>query len=459
MSEKWSQRLSAELAASFPPAVIDWLDGDICHALDFPHLGEFNEPIAPEQLLDPSSSAVWGGLMLPDTLPLLSNGCGDVVSLRFDSQGRVSEVLRWNHEGGDWRPFGNTLAEAVLCDIATVKVEQMADSLRDDSRAQHPLEDWAIDWTRRTTGPTLNWSDPCNGDSLSVFQCLLDAGICEVVARRERCRANLTSGLARRCMEIGGVQIAERLGVHWSVVREWLWDITLIPEEHHQPLSDFLDMPIVQVLQQDWNEASEEARRVCELRPDLAWTYAVLGWAAERDGDLRRAATHYLDGLKKLGTSCAFQGRVEKGFIVQRLGELRDHLSNDGAADPYLQAAEVPSMPETISSGIRHYWMQRAESAAEAGQYDRAYQCYYSAGWDDHFMDDIDRVLDGLIRSAEAAGYTTLCRLAKLHLASLQATQRPAKNALQTPRNRSWIRTLIARILGNLRRKDADFWR
>lgn len=448
MSEQWSQRLATELAASFTPDVVDWLDSGVCDDLASPHLGDFTEAIDLEDLLDPSSSAIWGGQMLPDTLPLLDNGCGDVISLRFGPDGQVTELVRWDHEGGNWRPFGNTLAEAVLCDIGTMKAEDAADFSPEVKNTPRPVEDWAVDWTRRTTAPRLNWSDPYEGNRLSVFQCLLDADICEVVARREQCSASLTCGLARRCVEIGGAQIAERMGVQWSVFEEWLFDTAIIPEEYHQELSQAVNMPIEQMIRQDWDQASQEAQRVRELRPDLGWPYAILGWAAERYRDLDRAVDHYLEGLQRLGTSCAFMARVEHGFAAQRLGELKDHLSSASMAEPKVQAALAPRTPDSFPSSIRCYWIRQAEEAAARGEHDRAYRCYYSAGWDDYITNDMDRVLDGLVRSAEAAGYTTLCRLAKLHLASLRAAERLSTSTMSPTEPRSRIGALITRLLG-----------
>jgi hypothetical protein len=448
MSERWSQRLATEFAASFTPDVVDWLDSSICDDLGSPHLGGFTEAIDLEQLLDPLSSAIWGGQMLPDTLPLLDNGCGDVISLRFGPDGQVSEMVRWDHEGGSWRPFGNTLAEAVLCDIGTTKVEEPAGFSLEVRHAQRPVEDWAVDWTRRTTAPRLNWSDPYEGNRFSVFQCLLDADICEVVARREQCSASLACGLARRCMEIGGGQIAERLGVPWTTFQDWLFDTALIPGQYHQALSQAVNMPIEQMLRQDWDQASAEAQRVCKLRPDLAWPHVILGWVAERNHDRHRAVDHYLAGLKRLGTSCAFMARVEHGLVVERLGELKDHLSTASMADPNVQAALAPRTPDSFPSTIRCYWIRQAEEAAARGEHDRSYRCYYSAGWDDYITNDMDRVLDGLARSAEAAGYTTLCRLATLHLASLRGAERFPASTMSPTRPRSRIGALITRLLG-----------
>jgi len=66
--------------------------------------GEFDEPIEPAAILDPESSVVWGGMMLPDALPVLGNGCGDVILARFGSDGSVVELVEWRHVGCLWPP-------------------------------------------------------------------------------------------------------------------------------------------------------------------------------------------------------------------------------------------------------------------------------------------------------------------------------------------------------------------
>ena len=446
MSKQWSQRFSEGFRASLPPDVADWLDGRIRHDLDSPHLGDFAEALDPEKLLDQSSGAVWGGQMLPDTVPILDNGCGDVISLRFGPDGHVSEVIRWDHETGYWRPYGHTLAEAVLCDLGTMKREGALDRSEEARHQPRSMEDWAVDWTRRTTGPALKWSDPYEGDRLSVFRTLLDAGVCEVVARRELCSVSLTCKLMDRCTEIGGWQIAERLGVPWPVVAEWLFDTALIPEQYRQPLSQTVNTSIDQLIRQDWDHAAEEAQRVRQLRPDLGWPYAIMGWAAERNHNPTAAVDHYLAGLETLGTSCGFMVKVEHDFVVKRLGELRGHLPRESRDDPYLQAALAPRTPETFPSSIRGYWMGQAEEAEQRGQHDQAYRCYYSAGWDDFVANDMDVVLDGLVRTAEAAGYSALHCIARHHRASWEALER-----LTPPTRATWptrLRARIKRLLG-----------
>ena len=59
--------------AKLPDDARAWLDAE--QLPDAP-TGRFNQRVDPARLLDPSSGAVWGGLMLPDSLPLVSDGGG-----------------------------------------------------------------------------------------------------------------------------------------------------------------------------------------------------------------------------------------------------------------------------------------------------------------------------------------------------------------------------------------------
>jgi len=60
---------------------------------------EFSERVEPAELLDPGSAAVWGGQMLPDSLPLFDNDAGDRILARFAMDGSIREFVEWRHEG------------------------------------------------------------------------------------------------------------------------------------------------------------------------------------------------------------------------------------------------------------------------------------------------------------------------------------------------------------------------
>jgi hypothetical protein len=142
MSDLLSAKLSEQLNVTLPPDVVAWFDHGEWSNLP---ATLFNQTVEPRNLIDPLSAAIWGGQMLPDTLPFVSDGAGNVLCLRFGFDGAVSEVICWNHEGGWWKPFGRTLAEALVLDASF----SLIDRVEDDTEVDDPfIEDYLIfaDW-------------------------------------------------------------------------------------------------------------------------------------------------------------------------------------------------------------------------------------------------------------------------------------------------------------------------
>src|SRR5258708_23023019 len=103
-----SERLSAHFHLRLPVDIAEHFDGRARPTADV-----FNERVTVDALLDPRSSTVWGGQMLPDTLPFLGNGFGDHLCLRFNADGTLREIIRWCHEGGGWLPCGTSLESSL----------------------------------------------------------------------------------------------------------------------------------------------------------------------------------------------------------------------------------------------------------------------------------------------------------------------------------------------------------
>ena len=456
MSQNWSKIVADRFSVSLPPDVEEYFDSrvwkDFTEALnrcEFSHLGGFTEQVDPERLLDPASATVWGGQMLPDTLPILENGGGDVIAMRFSASGVVSELIQWWHEGGIWRPFGQTLAEAILCDVATTRFAMEDDAIHDELSSERPAEHWAVNWVCKTTGPTLVWPDSLKGDRLCAIRSMLDADLCEHVLRQESCLSFLECGFQRSYRKMSGESLAEHLGLDWPSISDWYFDTSRIPVEYHAKLSELLNAPIDDLIRQDWDRAAEEARRVQSLRPDLGWPFGVMGWAADRLGDSASASTHYLDAIRAMGTSSAMSFlRLERDFLVKRINELRQYLSPEALKDPQTVAALLPPTREFASSNLRRFWMSEARKAEEVADHRRAYNCYYRAGWDDYCTDDMDLILDGLVRSAEGAGMTGLAHLAAHHRASLDQSCSQDVNVPTGISLNARIRSIVKRIFG-----------
>ncbi|MEW6735492.1 MAG: hypothetical protein AB1489_29645 [Acidobacteriota bacterium] len=170
-----------------------------------------------------------------------------------------------------------------------------------------------------------------------------------------------------------------------------------------------------------WSAAAQAAVSVRQIRPDLAWPYAVLGWDAERSGNHRTALDYFLVGLRALGTTQSFTEYWQRtnfpaipNFAAERLFNLTEYQAEAFKRDHYFQAlAEIGEDPITIQ--VRNYWLREAEQAKAAGDYAKAYQNYYAAGWDVLVTNNMHIVLQGLQRTAEQAGFTGLSKLANHH--------------------------------------------
>jgi hypothetical protein len=148
----------------------------------------------------------------------------------------------------------------------------------------------------------------------------------------------------------------------------------------------------------------------------------VLGWAAERQGDLTAAIKYYSAGLPALGTTSDFTeywGKIEPRqmmkFVVTRLRELRESLPAEVLENDYFKVVMGSKHSRDFFEPVRRYWCERGALAEREGRYGDAYESYYGAGWDILVLDDMDQILDCIIRNAEAAGWPTLASIASQH--------------------------------------------
>ena len=327
----------------------------------------YNEPLDPEEMLSDATSNIWAGQMPPDTIPIATDGEGDHLCLRINSDGGLLEVIAWHHAGDGWDHYGYSLAEAIAFD------------------------EWEYgEFAGEATG------------------------LSTVVAERRACRKALDNLLRQACRSRGGERLGMSVGVRWRQFCTWLHDPTLVPADIRQKLSKALNIGAEDLIRQDWKSALEHANAVIRFRPDLAWPYAVAGWAQERKGEINRAVDTYSAGAMALGSTASFTGPwvgnpafADDKFTVQRLLELRP-----GNLAPDLQAY----LDSAAKRGLRDYWLDRAQEATQRGEHAAAYRNLYSAGWDKYFSNRIDEVLAQLAVAAESSGSSALAALARWHL-------------------------------------------
>jgi hypothetical protein len=421
--DTWSSKISSAFDVHLPDDVSAWFDDE---RPDYP-LTTYAQPISPAELLDPASATVWGGLMLPDTLPILSDGGGNALCLRFASDGTVSEVIHWDHEGDWWKPYGNGLAEALVLDAAFSLID------RDEDEALSLEEtltfaDWACRWIPGLDATRLH---SLTSDVPNLLNRLRDSGVAPVAIAQRQCQDQLMTRLNRLCRQVGGGNIARMLGLNWRDFRRWLHEPELIPEDQKEALVTITTIPFAELTYQDWEGAVAQARLVLQIRKDLAWPFAVLGKYESAHHHIDSAADYYAAGLQTLGStedfvagwSNWFAGQYK--FIPHALAALKSSLSPEKKT--YLDLFSTPN----FARRVRDYWMSRGEQAEATNEYMTAYRCYYAAGWDISFYSGIEEILERLEEVATKAGSHAYAALARHH--RLTISEIAKKNLARRP--------------------------
>jgi hypothetical protein len=336
----------------------------------------FNEALDPREVLERAES-VCGGLMLPDTLPILANGFGDFLCTRFRHDGTLYEIIEWQHEGAYWRHYGYSIAEAL-----ELNRWEYRSSNGDDSRGS-----------------------------------LLPVGLSAVAACEAACAESLRSKLKEACHQMGGGKLAKLIGVDWKEFRLWLPDPSAMPVSERDRLAAILGIQPLEMVRQDWDAALMQAQSVLKLRTDLAWPYAVVGRALERSGLSAEAVKMYEAGARKLCSSVSFTGEwryaftTGSKFAVDRLLALpKDAL--DPSVREYMDAV--------MNRRLRDYWLAQAKASTEKGDFNGAYEYLYAAGWDDLDCSGILEILHALSLSAKQARSPALEAILKLHIATVR---------------------------------------
>ncbi|MBN2020866.1 MAG: hypothetical protein JW749_11665 [Sedimentisphaerales bacterium] len=415
MSDSWSQRLSGVFSLQLTPELIDWFDSEKWRES---YSLEFGEPVLPENLLDQGSAEIWGGLMLPDTLPILGNGFGDDIAVRFNSDGSVREFIRWLHETCEWTPAGQSLSQVILFDSARRLLERSSDE--DINLSSKNILKWAIRWSGLNSEEKLHLESMFFSHQTFNLIDLLQPGFPEISVRKNLAEKNLETRLLALAREYGGDSIAKKIGVNWKEFEPWLYVPETIPSIHLTKLTQLLGLSEENLKHQDWASAIQHAEYVSQHRSDLGWPFAVMGQAAERKGDFETAAEIYSVGIRALGNTYDFTepwreyGRGPSKYCAQRLQYIEQFLKVPVRKDEYMLAALDSNFNKVID-----YWRKTATIAEEAGKYHEAYNYWYLAGWDHHVFDYMVEILDGLVRVSEQAGFRPFLKLAEHHRKSL----------------------------------------
>lgn len=411
----WSNRVGDRLCAGIEPSLANWLDEEIWKEAG---AGEFHHAVSPDTLLCEQPDVIWPGLMLPDTLPLLGNRYGDWLCLRVGADNTISEVIHWYHGGGDWIPWGRTLAEAILFDTVRDRLpgRRQAHAIEAESQKVESISNPYFRWAQQFITSDINANSGIDIDRM------LEHGYCEVALRCELALNALDSSLRQKMTPA----LAGELGAVWEPdVVSWLFDNRLIPESKCAALLSHCQAGVGQ----DWEATAAHARIIASERDDLVWAFDLAGWGDEQVGDLELAAGHYQRGT----LACAFADQSIRfrshwfpqwagKFSTWRLCQLLDNGKVDNSflqpmVSNYLQAIR-PSDSASLRSKAMKFWRETAVDAVREGRWSDAYDAFYRAGWDlgTDTMIDFGDMLKGLVESAKRAGQHARAAVAEIHL-------------------------------------------
>lgn len=399
----WSKRLNKHFACTLPDDLASWFDGELWRD------GRgtlFGEPNSPESLMDRASAKLWGGMYLPDCLPILTDGSEAVIFARFNAAGDVKDYVRWETDG-NWTVCARSMAECVVLDgLGLLFDEPKACDDRDPA-----WDAWAFALLQLPDNPKSSQADY-----------LLRRGLGLTAIRQQRCIAALQSGFSRCKNKHGIWEIARGLGVNPSEFAEGSFDHAKIPQRMHKGLLSYLgERNISAVVQQDWDGAAQQAKLAARAASDMMWPYAVMGYAAERKGFLAQAARHYVNGTHALGSSMEFRwdGISRANFLYQHLQAVSDHFVGSMPA----HAAAILAAPEKFRAS-RAYWYACAAWAEKAGDFGAVYDTLYRAGWDDFSTNDTDDLMDRMRIAAKKSGQRCRMRILEKYIDGLSPATR-----------------------------------
>ncbi len=253
MSNSWTARIADRYRCTLSKELADWFDREIWKRVG---RSEYHAPLNPELLLTAAPEAIWPGLMTCDLLPLIGNTVGDWLCVRVDENNVAAEIVQWYHGGGDWIPWGNNLAEAMVFDSLIDRLPGQsrrhaipAEDPRPDGDASDPATDPILDWALQHLPPSVAVAFDVATHESDVAQILLDANVAEIAVRCELVLSALMrpernfEQLLRADPSLSPIELAE-----------WSFDTDRIPD-HKRRLLQQLGASFGG--RQDWDAAAD----------------------------------------------------------------------------------------------------------------------------------------------------------------------------------------------------------
>jgi hypothetical protein len=396
-SSSWSKQIAERYRCELTPDLADWFDSEIWQET---LSGEFFRPVPPRVLLQSDPEVIWPGLMVPDLIPLIGNESGDWLCVRLTEANQTGQIVYWYHGGGDWLPWGKSLAEAILfnrfarstyrCPDSSLDAGDLSERDRRSGDAASPRDDRVLRWAAEHHGVKLELlPSPKLPEEISINR-LLDLDIAEVAVRflkvqkllrhwsRDQIVATLEDGLEDRSHRI----------------TRCLFDLDLIPESQLVRLVELTGDRRVQ----RWSAVARHAEVVTRLAPEQAWAWQLLGYEAEKRGSVQEAIVCYerasqCSSFTDHTTALGFHWTepLASKFSVARLVKLRPAAETEMA---YFRALTMPDVVAR-SEKLMEFWISLSQHFYAADQFADATRCLYAAGWDvaHRSISDYKRVL------------------------------------------------------------------
>lgn len=381
----------------------------------------------PQELLSETPEAIWPGLMPCDFLPLISSGGGDWLCIHIDKDGSARKIVQWYHGGGDWIPWGDELAEALLFDA-------IRDRLPGPKRGhaipavQHSL---AIDlgndpyflWAKKFLPAKVVKLVESELDSESLAEGLIDHQVSAVAVR---C-VLLEDALSEPLTQVLTPEVATNLQLPWNDVIEWTFDTDRVPNSVRASLAQKFSVDLS--LSQDWEQASKLCKDVTQIAPSIAWAWDVLGYYHERKGNDSDAISCYESG-SRASVFTDQSVRLQSHWVLEKapkfsLARLLECSPSSIDGSEYLSLLREKN-PSECRKTVTEHWLTAAQAAFQSGDFAKQYGCLFNAGWDlgAEPMAAYDEIIAKISQAASNAGFDGLSELAKTHAACLKQRYR-----------------------------------
>ncbi|TWT79826.1 hypothetical protein CA13_12330 [Planctomycetes bacterium CA13] len=396
---------------------MDWFDREIWK---LEGTSEYDRPVSPEDLLSESPDAIWPGLMQCDMLPILGDSAGNWLCLRVGQDNAANQIVQWYHGGGDWMPWGNRLADAIVFETFVDKLpgkhRRLAIPAEDAKEGFRPHEDPLVRWAfEHQAEPVRRLLDEAPNDE-SLAKTLLSHQVAEIAVRCELIHAAMDQPWAEKIDK----KIASEMGFAWNQIVEWMFDGKRMPKQAREKIQKQLKLPDIFFKKQDWETIMAHSQMCRELAPELTWPWDLVGYGHERQGNEHDAITYYQQGaMRSTFTDQSVRMHTHwtqmnaAKFSVARMEKLDSDFIK---RSPYLSLLRCGESNHS-HQGVFDYWVNQAKQAERSNEAAKSIECLMQAGWD-LGIDSIDQygpLIDEIVEATKFANQTARSTLAKTH--------------------------------------------